>query len=73
MKRFPDCETITTNPKILLRENRSEIVFENPKKLELCIIKVDGCAITDGIRCDYTLTANNVKEEFYIEFKRARY
>ena len=69
MKRFLDCETIIKNSNIPLKENRSEIVFENPKRLEVCVIKVDGCAITDGIRCDYALTAESVKEEFHIELK----
>jgi hypothetical protein len=69
MKRFPECEKSTKNPVIRLKENRSEIIFKNPERLEVCIVTVDNCAIQEGIRCDYALTVDNLKEEFYIELK----
>jgi hypothetical protein len=50
MKIFQNCEKSTKNIKISLRKKQSEIVFENPEKLEFCVIKVDGFAITEGIR-----------------------
>ena len=69
MKKFPQCEIITTNQLISLKENRSKIIFENPNRLEVCIVKVDGCATESGPRCDYALTVDAMKEEFYIELK----
>jgi hypothetical protein len=69
MKRFPNCEVTRKDKKITLEENQSKIIFENPKRLEVCILTVDACAITEGLRCDYAVIADKVKEEFYIELK----
>lgn len=69
MKRFPNCEKIKKDKKIVLSENKSELVFQNPERLELCILQVDGCAIQEGLRCDYALSVESLEEEFYIELK----
>jgi hypothetical protein len=69
MKKFPECEKSTKNPVISLKDNRSEIIFKNPERLEICIVTVDNCAIQEGIRCGYALTIENSKEEFYLELK----
>ncbi len=74
MKRFPQCERITKAPIIPLEEKQSKIIFENPTKLEVCVLRVDHTekdegAIKDGIRCDYALTAEKIEAEFYIELK----
>jgi hypothetical protein len=69
MKRFPNCEKIRTDLKISLSENQSKLVFSNPRRLEVCILQVDECAIQEGLRCDYALSVENLEEEFYIELK----
>jgi hypothetical protein len=69
MKRFPDCERRTTDRAIVLRENQSKISFENPQQLEICLLAVDDCAITEGIRCDYALKGEAIEAEFYVELK----
>jgi hypothetical protein len=69
MKRFPKCETTRKDPKISLKENKSKIVLENPERLEVCILEVDGCAIREGLRCDYAMTIDGLDQEFFIELK----
>lgn len=69
MKRFPNCEKINSHPIITREEKRSKIIFKNPNRREVCVLKVDNCAIKEGLRCDYALTAEENKEEFYIELK----
>jgi hypothetical protein len=69
MKRFPDCEIVTTDRKIVRKENQSKIVFENPQKMTVRILEVDDCAITEGLRCDYALTVETIETEFYVELK----
>ena len=54
--------------KIVLKENRSTITFENPRTLEVEKIKVDGCAIKNSIKCDFMLIPENLPEH-YIELK----
>jgi hypothetical protein len=69
MKRFPDCEIVTTDRTIVRKENQSKIVFENPQKMTVRILEVDDCAITEGLRCDYALTVETIETEFYVELK----
>jgi hypothetical protein len=69
MKRFSKCEKLRKDPIISLSENKSKIIFENPQKLEVCVLEVDGCAIEQGPRCDYALVAESIEDEFYIELK----
>lgn len=69
MKRFPECETINRHPIITCPEKRSKMIFKNPNQREVCRLRVDGCGIQEGLRCDYALTAEENIEEFYIELK----
>ncbi|NEO65551.1 MAG: hypothetical protein F6J98_36230 [Moorea sp. SIO4G2] len=72
MKRFPDCEEYKDDEKIVLKENKSKITFENSKRDKILVIKVDGCAIADNEtkRCDYALVCSNV--EIYVELKGSK-
>ena len=42
-----------TDKLLVVKENKCKCVFSNPNQHLLTKIKVDGCQITDGIRCDY--------------------
>ncbi len=65
---FGKCETTVTDPIILLKEKRSAIRFLNPKRKKARKVVVDGCAITEGIRCDYLLIDPSSHEHF-VELK----
>jgi hypothetical protein len=69
MKRFPDCERLRKDLNITLSEKNSKIIFKNPQRLEVRELIVDGCAITEGVRCDYALEVESIEEEFYVELK----
>ena len=69
MKRCPKCEQIKNDPIIVCKERRSKMIFENPQRREVRLLKVDECAIQEGLRCDYAMTAEENIEEFYIELK----
>ena len=62
------CKSKTTNPKIVLEENISKMVFLNLSRGNVVVVRVDGCAIDNGIRCDYLVTTDNQKEH-YVELK----
>ena len=62
-----NCITRNKNKRIVFQETRSKILFNNPKQLSTTQVKVDGCEITDGVRCDFLLIVNN--KEFFIELK----
>ncbi|KAA6322012.1 hypothetical protein EZS27_028406, partial [termite gut metagenome] len=48
-------------------EQNSEFRLNNPGRKEIICVKVDGCAIKDGIRCDWMIIDSGV--EHYIELK----
>lgn len=62
------CISIKNDKIISLKENKSCFRFFNPERKEVKCILVDGCAITDGIRCDHLLIDANDSEHF-IELK----
>lgn len=63
-----NCTVETTDKLLVLEENKCKCVFRNPQNEVLIKIIVDGCQITEGIRCDY-LVLDHQKNEYYIELK----
>ncbi len=61
------CSLLSTDSKIKCEENKRKIIFNNSKRESVRKITVDGCQITDGLRCDY-LIAHNINE-YFIELK----
>ncbi|VXD22249.1 hypothetical protein [Planktothrix paucivesiculata] len=75
-KRFPECEKIVYDQRITRKENQSQIIIENPNQFKVCVIEVDGCAIKEGLRCDYLVIPDqqDIKKiiEIYIELKGSK-
>lgn len=71
MGNFPECEEYKSDKKIVLQENKSKFIIENPNTLEVLIITVDNCAIKIGSRCDYMIIPEPKKHdlEIYLELK----
>lgn len=65
---FGHCQTTRTDTIILLKENQSQIIFLNPQNKTVYQIKIDGCWITTGQRCDWVLITQNMTT-YYIELK----
>lgn len=65
---FGNCEELVKHPKIVLAENRSKLVFNNPRRKKVRKILIDDCVIKEGIRCDYLLITEEDIEHF-IELK----
>ena len=65
---FGECETRVKFPKIVLTENKRCFVLVNPSLKIFRKIKVDGCAIKDGVRCDYLIIGSD-PIEYFIELK----
>ncbi|NEP62960.1 MAG: hypothetical protein F6K31_39625 [Symploca sp. SIO2G7] len=73
MKSFPDCETVRSDPNIVIvdpgsRNNRSKFRLQNPKRASIRLVQIDDCVIKEGIRCDYLLILPD-EQELYIELK----
>ncbi|MDN5199817.1 hypothetical protein QQ008_00545 [Fulvivirgaceae bacterium BMA10] len=68
MKMKEMCIEERSDSKIVCSENNRKIIFNNPSRNTVKKIKVDGCQITTGIRCDFLVIETN-KNEHFIELK----
>ena len=58
------------NQKIeVVKENKSKFQLNNPEQNKLCVIRVDGCLIQDGKKCDYLILECDVQKAFFVELK----
>lgn len=63
------CVNFTNDSNIAFSENKRSIVFHNPRRLEYYKVRIDGCVITEGIRCDNFLFGEHDHNDRYIELK----
>ena len=68
MLNFKNCEEVLTHPKIKLEEQSSKLIFLNKENKMIRKIRIDGCLITSGIRCDYLVIPESGVEH-YVELK----
>ena len=70
MKNVPECCITDTNDSVVkFEEKRSIIRFRNPQKRIYKRVQVDGCALSEGAKCDNMLCSCDEREEWYIELK----
>ncbi len=62
------CRTTHQKSRIVFEENKRKMCFENPQKRTVTEVRVDGCEITDGLRCDFLLIEESQTEHF-VELK----
>jgi len=66
------CSEHINHKRIVFQENRSKLTVLNPKQILVEKVEVDGCEITNGIRCDFFMQKAKENErdiEYYIELK----
>lgn len=73
MKNFEGCEKISSDSNIVIsdpasRNNRSKFRLCNVGQASIRVVQVDGCAIKEGMRCDYLIVLPN-QQEIYVELK----
>jgi hypothetical protein len=62
-----ECSTKTKQKIITFSEKRSTLILKNTNKVYATCVRVDGCEITTGIRCDHLMLAKEI--EHFIELK----
>ncbi|WP_174783731.1 hypothetical protein [Dolichospermum sp. UHCC 0259] len=70
--RESECkEFCDTRKTIVVKDsgNKQEYRVTNENGKEICKIKVDGCLIKDGERCDYLILSCEDKSAFFVELK----
>lgn len=63
------CSLCDDRKKLVLSENKCQIVFENLAQNTICQVRIDGCLIQSGIRCDYLVIVPENSEAFFVELK----
>lgn len=64
-----DCILGCVLPIIKVKENTSTFEMLNKERRKIDKMKVDGCVITNGIRCDWMFVDQLSKKEIYVELK----
>lgn len=64
----PSCTKEVTDKLLVVEENKRKCVFQNPDGHLLTKVQVDGCQITQGVRCDY-LIIDHCRNEYFVELK----
>jgi len=63
------CNKIKNYPKIKVEENKKKAILNNPQNYTINEVKVDGCLITNGNKCDYLWEIDLKQIVYYIELK----
>ena len=70
MRNVPGiCGKDCADANIVFEQNRRRVCFYNPNRQICKCVQVDGCAITEGIRCDNMLTSHDERCEYFVELK----
>ena len=70
MRNVPNaCINTVSYPNIRFEENKRVIYFHNPQGAVYHRVQVDGCAITNGARCDNLLASSDAHSEYFVELK----
>lgn len=64
------CRSSSTGSTVAVTDAGKTFALSNPSKSVVDVTKVDGCAITIGIRCDYLYCLESTREIF-VELKGA--
>lgn len=69
MSKFkPNCTTEVKDRILVFEENKRKCVFSNPQNNTLTKVIVDGCQITEGVKCDF-LVLDHKGNEYFVELK----
>jgi hypothetical protein len=63
------CTNCGEQPVYVRKEKKSQYRLENPNCRTVCITEIDGCYITDGIRCDYLAVNYSGLAAYFVELK----
>ena len=69
MRDFGECEQQCRDPEIVRHERRSRFVIRNPNRGSVRVIRIDGCVITEGRRCDWLFIPTSGQVEIFAELK----
>lgn len=63
------CVELTSAPQIVFKEKKAKISFLNNGHNAYRRIKVDGCVLKEGNKCDFLLVSDEYGDQYFIELK----
>lgn len=70
MKDFKEeCVEETTDPNIKCEEGKRSFIVQNEGRKKFLKVRVDGCQIVDGCKCDFLLVNVETGDEYFVELK----
>ncbi len=69
MYNFGECSEEINNSIVSLKEKKSKFILHNHEKLILFKVKVDGCLINKGSKCDWLLVNTKNHQALFVELK----
>lgn len=67
------CAQCNCNKIIVAAEKKCKYVLNNLKQEKICKIRIDGCYLKEGKRCDYLILTCNTQKAFFVELKGNSY
>jgi hypothetical protein len=64
-----ECIERHNNSLFTLEERNSKVNFENPHRYNIERVRIDGCVIREGERCDYLVNVQSVDLSIFVELK----
>jgi DNA-binding Lrp family transcriptional regulator len=67
---YGSCATVSTNKLVTAEENKRKLILRNPNEKTVAKVKVDGCLLLTGKRCDYLFEIDQpISKVIYLELK----
>lgn len=67
---YKDCGEWKNNKLIVVKESNKKFTLDNPKLKAIHKVKVDGCLMTDSMKCDFLFEIGKpIEKVFYVELK----
>lgn len=63
------CAIFSKEKILVVPEKKCEYRVHNPYKKKLCKIRIDGCYITEGRKCDYLVINCKDNDAYFVELK----
>ena len=63
------CSVYTKSQVLVVPEKKCEYRVHNPNRKKLCKVRIDGCYITEGRKCDYLVINCNDNDAYFVELK----
>jgi hypothetical protein len=66
---YKNCRQLKTDKLIVVEEKKKKFTLDNQNRKNIYQVKVDGCLIAEGCKCDYLFEVDEITKVYYVELK----